>query len=69
MYIRREKLLPVMTIIRMRRGPMMGVDQNRNMEWVGSSAGLYLEQERVVLRTEVRGFNTSSWFLVLVLRG
>jgi hypothetical protein len=43
MYIRREKLLPVMTIIRMGRGPMMGVDQNRNMEWVGSSAGLYLE--------------------------
>jgi hypothetical protein len=43
MYIRREKLLPVMTIIRMRRGLMMGVDQNRNMEWVGSSAGLYLE--------------------------
>jgi hypothetical protein len=43
MYIRRKKLLPVMTNIRMRRGPMMGVDQNRNMERVGSSAGLYLQ--------------------------
>jgi hypothetical protein len=26
------------TIIRMGRGKMMGVDQNRNMEWVGASA-------------------------------
>jgi len=26
----------------MGRGLMMGVDHNRNMEWVGSSAGLYL---------------------------
>jgi hypothetical protein len=25
----------------MGRGLMMGVDHNRNMEWVGSSAGLY----------------------------
>jgi len=43
MYIWREELLPVMTILRMGRGLMMGVDQNRNMEWVGSSAGLYLD--------------------------
>jgi hypothetical protein len=42
MYIWLEELLPVMTIIRMGRGLMMGVDHNRNMEWVGSSAGLYL---------------------------
>ena len=41
MYIWLEELLPVMTIIRMGRGLMMGVDHNRNMEWVGSSAGLY----------------------------
>lgn len=27
------------TIIRMGRGKMMGVDHNRNMEWVGASAG------------------------------
>jgi hypothetical protein len=40
MYIRREKLLPVMTIIRMRRGLMMGVDQNRNMEMGGVIGGV-----------------------------
>jgi len=41
MYIWLEELQPVMTIIRMGRGLMMGVDHNRNMEWVGSSAGFY----------------------------
>jgi hypothetical protein len=43
MFIWLEELLPVMTIVRMGRGLMMGVDHNKNMEWVGSSAGLYLE--------------------------
>jgi len=42
MYIWLEELLPVMTIVRMGRGPMMGVDHNKNLEWVGSSSGLYL---------------------------
>jgi hypothetical protein len=42
MYIWLEQLQPVMTIIRMGRGLMMGVDHNRNMEWVGSSSGFYL---------------------------
>jgi hypothetical protein len=42
MYIWLEELLPVMTIIRMGRGLMMGVDHNKNMEWVGSSAAFYL---------------------------
>jgi hypothetical protein len=42
MYIWLEELQPVMTIIRMGRGLMMGVDHNRNMEWVGSSSGFYL---------------------------
>ena len=42
MYIWLEELTPVMTIIRMGRGLQMGVDHNRNMEWVGSSAGLVL---------------------------
>lgn len=42
MYIWVDELLPVMTIIRMGRGLMMGVDQNKNMEWVGSSAGFYV---------------------------
>jgi len=43
MYIWLEDLKPVLTIIRMGRGLMMGVDQNKNMEWVGASAELYLE--------------------------
>jgi hypothetical protein len=43
MYIWLDELQPVMTIIRMGRGLMMGVDHNRNMEWVGSSAGFYPE--------------------------
>jgi hypothetical protein len=41
MYIWVEELTPVLTILRMGRGLMMGVDHNRNMEWVGSSAGLF----------------------------
>lgn len=43
MYLWLEELKPVLTIIRMGRGLMMGVDHNKNMEWVGASAGLYLE--------------------------
>jgi len=43
MYIWLDRLLPVLTIIRMGRGLQMGVDHNKNMEWVGASAGLYLE--------------------------
>ena len=43
MYIWLEELTPVLTIIRMGRGLMMGVDHNKNMEWVGASAGLYLD--------------------------
>jgi len=39
LYIWLDKLLPVLLIIRMGRGKMMGVDHNKNMEWVGSSAG------------------------------
>ena len=44
MYIWLDELTPVLTIIRMGRGLMMGVDHNKNMEWVGASAGLYLER-------------------------
>lgn len=43
MYIWLDHLTPVLTIIRMGRGLMMGVDHNMNMEWVGASAGLYYE--------------------------
>jgi hypothetical protein len=37
------ELTPVLPLIRMGRGKMMGVDHNRNLEWVGSSAGLIAE--------------------------
>jgi len=43
MYVWLDELTPVLTIIRMGRGVMMGVDHNKNMEWVGASAGFYLE--------------------------
>ena len=43
MYVWQEELKAVLTIIRMGRGLMMGVDHNKNMEWVGASAGLYLQ--------------------------
>ena len=43
MYIWQERLTPVMLIIRMGRGKMMGVDHNKDLEWVGSSAGLLAE--------------------------
>jgi len=43
MYIWVDKLVPVLTIVRMGRGLMMGVDQNKNMKWVGSSAALASE--------------------------
>ena len=42
MYVWLDKLTAVLTIIRMGRGLMMGVDHNKNMEWVGASAGLYV---------------------------
>ncbi|MGA9898283.1 MAG: hypothetical protein WBQ09_09295 [Terriglobales bacterium] len=41
MYVWVDELLPVLTIVRMGRGKMMGVDHNKNMEWVGSSAAFY----------------------------
>lgn len=44
MYIWLEQLMPVLTIIRMGRGLMMGVDHNKNTEWVGASAGLFADE-------------------------
>lgn len=41
MYVWLEELTPVLTIIRMGRGLMMGVDHNKNMEWVGASAAFF----------------------------
>ncbi len=40
MYVWLDQLLPVLTIVRMGRGLMMGVDHNKNLAWVGSSAAL-----------------------------
>jgi hypothetical protein len=45
MYIWLEELMPVLTIIRMGRGLMMGVDHNKDMEWVGASTSLYSEDD------------------------
>jgi hypothetical protein len=42
MYVWLDQLQAVLTIIRMGRGLMMGVDHNKNMEWVGASAGLWV---------------------------
>jgi hypothetical protein len=39
MYVWLDELRAVTTIIRMGRGKMMGVDHNRDLEWVGASAG------------------------------
>jgi hypothetical protein len=44
MYIWTDSLRPGPVLVRMGRGKMMGVDYNRDMEWVGSSAGLYLQE-------------------------
>jgi hypothetical protein len=44
MYVWQEELKAVLTIIRMGRGLMMGVDHNRDMEWVGASAGFWVRE-------------------------
>ncbi len=41
MYIWNDGPVPVMNLVRMGRGPMMGVDHNKNMSWVGGSAGFW----------------------------
>jgi hypothetical protein len=41
MYVRRgQRLLPVLPLLRMGRGKMMGVDHNKGLRWVGASAAL-----------------------------
>ncbi len=45
MYIWDQELLPVLVILRLGRGAMMGVDHNKNMQWVGSSAALFVASE------------------------
>ena len=36
-----EALEPVISLVRLGRGLMMGVDHNRDLEWVGGSAALF----------------------------
>jgi hypothetical protein len=39
----RGTLRPVVSLVRLGRGRMMGVDHNRNLEWVGGSAAFYVK--------------------------
>ncbi len=36
-----KAMVPMISLVRMGRGLMMGVDHNRNQKWVGGSAGLF----------------------------
>jgi len=36
-------LQPVTTVVRSGRGKMMGVDFNKNLDWVGATAGFHIE--------------------------
>jgi len=40
MYVWTDRLRPVLPLVRMGRGKMMGVDHNKGLRWVGASAGL-----------------------------
>lgn len=35
-------LTPAISLVRLGRGKMMGVDHNKNLEWVGGSAAFYI---------------------------
>jgi len=39
-----DEMKPVMTLLRSGRGKMMGVDFNRNLDWVGASAGFWVSE-------------------------
>lgn len=40
MYVWTDRLRPMLPLVRMGRGKMMGVDHNKGLKWVGASAGL-----------------------------
>ncbi len=44
LYIWLEDPVPVLNLVRLGRGTMMGVDQNKTMDWAGSSAGFWPER-------------------------
>jgi hypothetical protein len=37
-------LTPVLTLVSLGRGKMMGVDHNRDQQWVGASAAFYVRR-------------------------
>jgi hypothetical protein len=41
LYLWHDNPVPVLNLVRLGRGAMMGVDHNKNMDWVGSSAGFW----------------------------
>jgi hypothetical protein len=41
LYLWHDHPVPVLNLVRLGRGAMMGVDHNKNMDWVGSSAGFW----------------------------
>ena len=43
MYVWTDTLRPVLPLVRMGRGKMMGVDHNKGLRWVGASAGMVAE--------------------------
>jgi hypothetical protein len=46
MYVRGgARLRPVLPLLRMGRGKMMGVDHNKGLRWVGASAGFISRQD------------------------
>jgi hypothetical protein len=44
LYLWLDTLMAMSSLVRMGRGKMMGVDYNKNMAWVGSSAGFFLNE-------------------------
>jgi hypothetical protein len=44
MYVWDGEMKPVTTVVRLGRGTMMGVDFNKNLDWVGASAGFFINE-------------------------
>jgi hypothetical protein len=40
------KLTPALSLVRLGRGKMMGVDHNKDLEWVGASAAFFLQNQK-----------------------
>jgi hypothetical protein len=48
MYVWTDELRPVLPLLRMGRGRMMGVDHNKGLRWVGASAGFMSEPDHEI---------------------